>query len=150
MTITRILLGATGVGLAAYGLDLLLKMSTPDLRSVAVWFVGVILAENLVFGPVAALAGLLGRLVLPARWWPAYAVGAFLSLTLLLIAVPVLGREGAVPGNHTILDRDYTAGLLIALALVWAGVAAALLIGRRSPAAAAGSRIARHPHDSAR
>ena len=76
MTITRILLGATGVGLAAYGLDLLLKMSTPDLPSVAVWFVGVILAEILVFGPVAALAGLLGRLVLPARWWPAYAVGA--------------------------------------------------------------------------
>ncbi|WP_433561742.1 hypothetical protein ACQP1O_29785 [Nocardia sp. CA-151230] len=151
MTITRILLGALGIGLAAYGVELLLRMSTPDVRSVTVWFIGVILAENVVFGPVAALAGALGRLVLPARWWPAYAVGAFISLALILIAVPVLGREDAVPGNPTILDRDYTVGLLVALAVVWAVVAACLLFtARRWSAAAAGPRIAHRRNDSAR
>ncbi|APA99739.1 hypothetical protein [Nocardia seriolae] len=150
MTIFRILLGALGIGLAYYGVELLLKMSTTDLGSVAVWFIGAILAENLIFGPAAALVGVLGHYVLPARWWPAYAVGAFTSLALILIAVPVLGREGAVPGNHSILDRDYTVGLLISLAVVWAGVAAYLLLNpaRRSPAAAAESRNA-HPRADA-
>ncbi|MTE13790.1 hypothetical protein [Nocardia aurantiaca] len=152
MTITRILLCVSGIGLAAYGVDLLLKMSTTDLRSVAVWFIGAILAENLVFGPVAALAGVLGHHVLPARWWSAYTVGAFISLALILLAIPVLGREGAVPGNDTVLDRDYTVGLIVSLAVVWAVVAAYLLLtrGRRSPATAAEPRIAHRPHGSAR
>ncbi|WP_051178411.1 hypothetical protein [Nocardia concava] len=148
MTIIRILLGACGIGLAYYGLDLLLEMSTTDLKSVAMWFIGAILVENLIFGPGAALVGFLGHRVLPARWWPAYAVGAFTSLALILLAVPVIGREGAVPGNDTILDRNYTVGLLISLVLVWAGVAAYLLLSRdrRSPAAAAAPRNA-HPRN---
>ncbi|MFE3105593.1 hypothetical protein [Nocardia tengchongensis] len=150
MTGLRILLGASGIAIAAYGVDLLLKMSTTDLRSVAVWFIGAIVAENLIFGPVAALAGVLGHYVLPARWWPVYTVGAFVSLALILVAVPVLGREGAVPGNHTILDRNYTVGLLISLAAVWAVAAACLLTAaRRTPATAAGSRIEPPVHGSA-
>ncbi|MFE3023309.1 hypothetical protein ACFXG3_04235, partial [Nocardia tengchongensis] len=63
MTGLRILLGASGIAIAAYGVDLLLKMSTTDLRSVAMWFIGAIIAENLIFGPVAALAGVLGHYV---------------------------------------------------------------------------------------
>ncbi|WP_433590876.1 hypothetical protein [Nocardia sp. CA-145437] len=150
MTTIRILLGALGIGCAAYGVDLLLAMSTTDLRSIALWFVGAILAENLIFGPVAALAGTLGHSVLPARWWPVFTVGAFVSLALILLAIPVLGREGAVPGNDTILDRNYTVGLLISLTVVWAVAAACLLTAaRRSPAAAAGSRIATPPDGSA-
>ncbi|MFE3195978.1 hypothetical protein ACFXHA_43750 [Nocardia sp. NPDC059240] len=143
MTITRILLGALGIGFATYGVDLLLKMSTTDLKSVAMWFIGAILAENLIFGPAAALVGVLGHYVLPPRWWPAYTVGGFCSLALILVSFPLLGRENAVPGNDTILNRDYTVSLLIALAVVWAGVAAYLLSSaRRSPAVAAGSRNA--------
>ncbi|MFF0637751.1 hypothetical protein ACFYTS_35270 [Nocardia sp. NPDC004151] len=150
MTAIRILLGAFGVGCAAYGVDLLLTMSATDLRSIALWFVGAILAENLIFGPVAALAGTLGHCVLPARWWPVFTVGAFVSLALILLAIPVLGREGAVPGNDTVLDRNYTVGLLISLTVVWAVAAACLLTAaRRTPAAAAGSRIAPPPDGSA-
>ncbi|AYF76187.1 hypothetical protein D7D52_22765 [Nocardia yunnanensis] len=149
MTVIRILLGAFGIGVAVYGIELLLKMSATDLRSVAAWFVGAILAENLIFGPLAALAGVLGHYVLPPRWWPAYTVGACTSLALILVAVPVLGRGGAVPGNDTILDRDYPLGLLAALAVVWAAVAAYLLVsGRRTRAAAAGPRNAHPANDS--
>ncbi|GAB2568343.1 hypothetical protein [Nocardia heshunensis] len=149
MTITRILLGACGIGFAYYGVDLLLKMSTTNLKSVAVWFIGAILVENLIFGPAAALVGVLGHYVLPPRWWPAYAVGAFCSLALFLVSLPLLGREGAVPGNDTILHRDYTVSLLITLAVVWAGVAAYLLSSaRRSPAVATGSRNAHPRNDS--
>lgn len=155
MTLVRILLGASGIAFAAYGVSLLLKMSTTDLHSIALWFAGAILAENLIFGPAAALAGVIGHYVLPPRWWPAYAIGAFTSLALVLIAVPVLGRADAVPGNHTILDRNYAVGLLISLVLVWAAVAAYLLVsakptlGRRPATAANGPRTAHRPPGSA-
>ncbi|WP_084524174.1 hypothetical protein [Nocardia inohanensis] len=134
MTVFRCALAVFGIAIAAYGIGLLLELSTADLKSVALWFVGGILADDLIFGPLAALLGLAGHRLLPARWWPACAAGAFISLALILIAVPMLGREGAVPGNDTVLDRDYTLGLLIALAVVWAAVASTL-ISRREHAA---------------
>ncbi|WP_067720014.1 hypothetical protein [Nocardia yamanashiensis] len=135
MTVFRCTLVAFGIAIAAYGIDLLLEMSAADLKSVALWFVGGILADDLIFGPLAALLGLAGHRLLPARWWPACAVGAFVSLALVLIAVPVLGREGAVPGNDTVLDRNYTLGLCVALAVVWAGVAIHLITRREHAAA---------------
>ncbi|MFJ4657469.1 hypothetical protein ACIP5Y_39920 [Nocardia sp. NPDC088792] len=135
MTAFRILLGVLGLGLAAYGINLLLQMNTTDLKSIATWFIGGILAENLIYGPAAALIGLLGHHLLPARWWKAAAIGAICTLTLLLLAVPVLGRADAVPGNHTILDRNYPAGLALSLLTVWAAVIVYLFATRPHPVA---------------
>lgn len=143
MTVFRCALAAFGIAVAAYGVSLLLEMSTADLKSIAVWFIAGILADDLIFGPLAALLGLAGHRLLPARWWPACAIGGFTSLALLLIAFPVLGREGAVPGNDTVLDRNYTLGLLIALAVVWIAVAA-YLTATRAPGA---SRFAPVPDE---
>lgn len=143
MTVFRCALVAFGIAVAAYGIVLLLEMSTADLKSIALWFVAGILADDLVFGPFAALLGLAGHRLLPARWWSAGAIGAFCSLALLLIAFPVLGREGAVPGNDTVLDRDYTLGLIAALAVVWIAVAAYLISTRARGA----SRLAPAPAD---
>lgn len=135
MTVFRILLALSGIGFAAYGIDLLLQMNTTDLKSIATWFIGGILAENLIYGPAAALVGLLGHHLLPARWWKASAIGAICTLTLLLLAVPVLDRADAVPGNHTVLDRNYPAGLALSLLTVWAAVIAYLFATRPRPAA---------------
>ncbi|MFI1918643.1 hypothetical protein [Nocardia sp. NPDC020380] len=130
MTVFRILLALSGIGFAAYGIDLLLQMNTTDLKSIATWFIGGILAENLIYGPAAAVVGLLGHHLLPARWWKASAIGAICTLSLLLLAVPVLGRANAVPGNHTILDRNYPAGLALSLLTVWVAVAVYLFMTR--------------------
>ncbi|WP_330181738.1 hypothetical protein OHB26_36170 [Nocardia sp. NBC_01503] len=126
MTVIRILLIALGVWLGWYGISLLLDMNPTDLRSVALWFAGGILLHDGVFAPIAATLGVAARRVLPASWWAPVACGTVCTVTLALIAVPVIGRAGALSGNPTILNRDYVLGLSISLAVVWLLVAVAL------------------------
>ncbi|WP_067571031.1 hypothetical protein [Nocardia acidivorans] len=132
MTVIRVLLIALGLWLGWYGLSLLLDMNPADLRSAALWFAGGILLHDGVFAPAAATLGVAARRMLPASWWAPVACGAVCTVTLSLIAVPVIGRAGALPGNPTILDRDYILGLAISLAVVWLLVAVALLRGHTS------------------
>ncbi|WP_309231104.1 hypothetical protein [Nocardia sp. SYP-A9097] len=124
MTVIRVLLIALGLWLGWYGISLLLDMNPVDLRSVALWFAGGILLHDGVFAPIAATLGVAARRMLPASWWAPVACGAVCTVTLLLIAVPVIGRAGALRTNPTILDRDYVLGLLISIAMVWALVIA--------------------------
>ncbi|MCX2734016.1 hypothetical protein OOZ19_27555 [Saccharopolyspora sp. NFXS83] len=51
-----------------------------------------------------------------------------LSAVLALLAVPFLWRACAPNQNPGLLDRNYPAGLLTALAVVWAGVLIGALI----------------------
>ncbi|WP_405136037.1 hypothetical protein [Nocardia sp. NBC_01388] len=125
MTIIRGLLVVLGLWLGWYGISLLLQMNPTDLRSIALWFAGGILLHDGVFAPLAATLGVAARRVLPESWWAPVACGAVCTVTLLLIAVPVIGREGALP-NPTILDRNYILGLAVAVAVVWVLVLVAL------------------------
>lgn len=127
MRIIRVLLIALGLWLGWYGISLLLDMNPMDLRSVALWFAGGILLHDGVFAPIAAALGVAARRLLPPTWWAPVACGAVCTVTLALIAVPVIGRAGALSGNPTILDRDYVLGLSISVAVVWLLVAVALL-----------------------
>lgn len=130
MTLIRLLLAALGVGLGWYGIMLLLDMNPTDLKSIALWFTAGILVHDALFAPLCAALGLTARRLLPASTWAPLACGALCTLTLALIAVPVIGRAGAIPGNPTILDRNYALGLAIAIAVVWLAV---LLVLRGSP-----------------
>ncbi|MFB7723992.1 hypothetical protein [Nocardia sp. NPDC056100] len=123
MRIIRVLLIALGLWLGWYGISLLLEMNPADLRSIALWFAAGILLHDGVFAPIAAALGVAGRRLLPSGWWAPVACGAVCTITLLLIAVPVIDRAGALASNPTILNRDYLAGLLISLAVVWTLVA---------------------------
>ncbi|WP_280274065.1 hypothetical protein [Nocardia wallacei] len=132
MTVIRLLLALGGVAAAWYGVTLLAPMNAADLRSVATWFVAGILLHDFVFAPLCAAVGVtMRRLLPPARWSPP-AYGATCTVTLLLVAVPVIDRRHAIAGNPTVVDRPYAVGLAVALAVIWAVVAIALLRGRRS------------------
>ncbi|MQY26771.1 hypothetical protein [Nocardia aurantia] len=141
ITAVRAVLLCGGIGLGWYGIGTLLGFPTPALISVVVWFAGGILLHDAVFAPLAAIAGIGGRRLLPVRWWGPAACGAVCTVALSAIAVPVIARHGARPLNHTILDRPYAAGLAGALVVVWALVALAVLAGRirRRPESGAGS-----------
>ncbi|MBF6214788.1 hypothetical protein IU487_27680 [Nocardia puris] len=131
MTIIRVLLAAVGIGLAAYGLSLLLDLPPADLRSIGIWFTAGILAHDAVFAPLAAAAGLTARRAIPPRRWTPLAYATVATITLILVAVPVLGRSST--GNPTVLDRDYPLGLAIALAAVWlTALGATLAIWQRT------------------
>ncbi|MEV5649493.1 hypothetical protein AB0L57_14695 [Nocardia sp. NPDC052254] len=140
MTVIRALLIAAGLASVAYGIDLVLRMSTTDLMSIAVWFGGLLLLHDAVFAPLSAAVGTVGRYVIADLVRGPVIVGAVATVTLAIVAVPVLGRSGAV-ANSTVLDRNYGAGLAVALLLVWTGVAVAVLWrGRRGPGRAAQRR----------
>ena len=126
----RCAVGLLGVAAIAYGASLALEQSMPDLISAAKWLVGGIIVHDAIFAPLCIAAAFAGRRLLPKRWWSAVAVAALISVTLLAIAAPVLGRRGAIADNPTVLDRNYAVGVAVALAVVW-GAAVAFVAVRK-------------------
>lgn len=126
----RLLLGLIGLAGIGYGLWLLPARGSDDLVDAAVWMVGVVVVHDAVLAPLVLLLAVVVSRVLPpvAR---APVVVAFVVLgTVTLVAVPVLGRFGATPGNETLLDRDYVAGWFLLAGLTAVGVAGAVLLRR--------------------
>ena len=110
---TRLLLGALGVAVAAYGAWLLLQEDLADLVDTAVWLAGGVVLHDFVLVPVTLLLGLALVRLLPANLRAAVAGGLVVLGTVTLMAVPVLGGWGANADNPTILDRNYRAGWLV-------------------------------------
>lgn len=127
--VLRCTVGLLGVAAIAYGVSLALEQSVPDLVSAAKWFGGGILVHDAVFAPLCIAVAFLGRRLLPRRWWGTIAVATLISVTLLVVVAPVLRRRGAMADNPTVLDRNYTLGVTVALGVVWGS--AALFIAAR-------------------
>ncbi|WP_062997123.1 hypothetical protein [Nocardia mikamii] len=130
MNVVRGLLIAAGAACAAYGIELLLQMNTTDLMSIAVWSVGLLLVHDVVFAPLSAGVGVMGRYLIPGPARAPVTIGAVATVVLAVVSVPVVGRAGAV-ANSTVLDRNYGVGSAVALVLVWAGVGVGVLWRRR-------------------
>ncbi len=126
MNALRALLIAAGAISAAYGINLVLQMNTTDLMSIALWLAGLLVLHDTVFAPLSAGVGTLGRYLLPDLVHGPVAIGFVATVVLTIVSIPVIGRAGAV-ANSTVLDRNYSTGLMAALALVWAGVGMAVL-----------------------
>lgn len=119
----RVVLGALGVAVTAYGGWLLVSRQSGDqLRSAATWLVGGVLVHDLLLSAVVIVAGVVVSRLVPEPARAPVAVGGVVLGSLTLIAVPVLGRFGARPDNPTLLDRDYTTGWLVVAALVGGAV----------------------------
>jgi hypothetical protein len=78
--------------------------------------------HDAVFAPLCVALGFAGRRLIPGKWRPPIAVAAFCSVVLVFLAIPVYGKPGMRPDNMTVLDRNYSLGLWISLAIVWACV----------------------------
>lgn len=133
MSAARVVLGGLGVAVAAYGAWLLLtRQDSAAVVEVAVWFaVGAVL-HDVLLAPVAGLLGLALPRVLPGAARGPVAAGGVVLVTVLLAAVPVLGRFGALPDNPTLLDRPYAAGAAAIAGVVLAAVVAGVLVRVRS------------------
>lgn len=133
MTIVRVVLLATGLLAAGYGVALLSDNPPVIILRIVIWAVAAVVIHDAVVAPICVVMGFAGRRALPRRWWSPVAVAGLCSLVLVLLAVPVFDKPGMHPDNMSVLDRDYHQGLLLALAVVWAAVPAYLLMTRVLP-----------------
>jgi hypothetical protein len=116
------------VAAIAYGAVLAAQRSTAEIVSTTLWFGGGIAVHDVLFAPLCLAVAWAGRRVLPRALWGPLALGAVLTCTLALVAVPVLTRGGAVADNPTVLDRNYPVGLAVAVAVVWLPIMAAVVV----------------------
>jgi hypothetical protein len=143
---TRLLLGALGVAVAAYGAWLLLHQgadnSWADLAHTAAWLAGGVVLHDFVLVPLTLLLGLALIRLLPSNLRAPVAGGLVVLGTVTLMAVPVLGGWGANVDNPTILDRNYTAGWLVVAGVTILVVVLTIVLraGGRSGGPGAGGR----------
>ncbi len=139
---TRLLLGALGVAVAAYGGWLLLQEDLSDLVDTAVWLAGGVVLHDFVLVPLTLLLGLALVRLLPANLRAPVVGGLVVLGTVTLMAVPVLGGWGANADNPTILDRNYPVGWLVVAGVTMLVVVVTIVLraGGRSGGPGAGGR----------
>lgn len=116
---------ALGLPVLAFGVrGVLVDGSRTHPAELARWLVGAALVNDLVLLPLALAAGGAARRVVPARLWPAVRTGLLTTGVLALVAWPFVRGYGQDPANPSLLPRDYSAGLVAAVGVVWLGVAA--------------------------
>jgi len=128
---TRIALAGAGLLFLGYGGWLMVRwQSVGQLAEVVGWAAGGVLLHDAVLAPLTFGTGWLIRRRLP-RWAAAPAAVTLILVGSLVVAgFSVLGRSHGGGKNHTLLDRDYPAGLLFATAVVVGGVAAGYALAR--------------------
>ena len=114
----RLLLGAIGVTMGAFGLLRFLQHDLGDIVNAVLWLAGGVVVHDAVIAPLTLGATFLGVRLLPRRVWVVTATGLVVLLTVTATAVPVLGSWGARADNPTLLDRHYVVGWSVFAALV--------------------------------
>jgi hypothetical protein len=126
--VIRALLALSGLALLAYGALLALEFATSRTVNAvqgAAWFVGGPLIHDGIVAPAVGLTGLVLTRVVPEPWRMPVIGGVVCSGVLTLVAIPLLWRPYGTVVNPGLHDRNYGAGLAIALGVVWLVVLAA-------------------------
>lgn len=132
MRAVRVLLGAVGVGVAAYGVSLLLDLGFGNLKATAEWVIGGVVLHDGVLAPLTIALGYVVVRLSRGRSLPGpVVVGGLVLGTVTVAAIPVLGRFGARSDNATLLDRHYVIGWGVLAAITVAATACGLVLQRR-------------------
>ena len=120
-----------GAAIVVFGIRGLFETEPEGAPSAVRWFVGGALVLDLIVVPLGALAGYVGKRVLPPWAWPVVRAALLVSVALVVFAGPLVLDKGGLPDNPTVRPRDYTTGLAVALGVTWV-VAAVALVARRT------------------
>jgi hypothetical protein len=99
-------------------LEVLIERTAPAL-GVGAWWLGGPLIVDLIAVPIVVIGGVgIGRVV-PTRWRRYVSWASAVTILVTLVAVPFLTGFGRRPDNPSLLDRDYWAGYLTLVAIIW-------------------------------
>ena len=119
---------AVGWAIVAFGVwTLLRRAGATKPLNFTVLFIGIAVAHDVLFDPAVSLVGRLGS-DLSARIRTVVFVAAVVSGSLVLVALPPLIGEAG--DNASLLPRDYSAGLLVSLVVVWGAAAITVAVRR--------------------
>ena len=121
--------GSAAVANAAIGLPSNLT-NTQDQRHYLQFIVKAFLLTLIVLLPAVLAAGRLLRRHVPARFRPVLQGALFVTLMLVIVALPALTGKVRAPDLPSALPRNYVHGLAIALGAVWS--AALLLVAAQT------------------
>jgi hypothetical protein len=127
----RLALGILGVAAGLYGGWSLRGVERDEWPSVLAYLGGGVVLHDFVLAPVVVGIGVLAARLAPTSWRAPMVVGLVVWGGLTLMAVPVLGRFGALSDNPTLLDRPYLASWAVGTAVVVLAVAAAGVLRAR-------------------
>lgn len=141
-----------GTPIIAYGIGgALVDADRTRPVELARWVVGAAVVNDLVLIPVALVVGWGARRLIPAPVWPIVRAGLLTTGVLVLVAWPFVRGYGVDPANPSLFPRDYGAGLLRAVAVVWVATVLAAAVAltvrgrRRARAAPGGPSADRRP-----
>lgn len=124
MNAIRALLVVVGVAIGIYGAFLLNHWQRPaQLVQVGEWAALAVILHDGVLAPLAVGLGWLTRHLLSGRVAAGAAVAFALITTTAVSAFAVINRSHGGGKNHTLLDRNYPMGLLLASLAIAACVA---------------------------
>ncbi|MGZ6791394.1 MAG: hypothetical protein ACXVFV_00455 [Mycobacteriales bacterium] len=124
----RWVLYAAGAAMVGYGTWGQLFGADTKPRRYAELLLVAALGHDLVLAPLVLLLGLLARKVLHRHVHGVLQGAALVGFVLLVVALPGMGRYGARSDNASILPRDYTSGLMVALGAVAVGALLVVLV----------------------
>lgn len=126
----RLLIGLAGLVLIGVGLIEVLDLDLVDMLWLGFWLAAGVVAHDGVLAPATTVLGKLTADRLPAHRRRVLVVAAVSIGSLTLLVLPLLGQQGAVAGNDTLLGRNYLVGWAAACLLVVLGAALAEVVGR--------------------
>lgn len=117
----------------AFGIQQLMTSRVDNLQW-SIWFVGAILAHDMIVAPAVFAAGAVLRRFVSGRVLAPIQGGLIASGMLLLFAIPGLSGRGDRHGDASRLPNDYRQSVALVLIAVWAVTAVFLVRGwRRTP-----------------
>ena len=109
----RLLLGAIGVAMGAFGLLRFLQHDVGDIVSSVLWLAGGVVVHDGIIAPLTIGLTLVATRFLPREAWAVTTAAMVVLLTVTVTAIPVLGAFGRRPDNPTLLDRHYLLGWVV-------------------------------------
>jgi len=128
-SVGRTLLASVGVTLMAFGAWLVVADNDP--LQVAPWVLAPVLVHDLLIAPLVLGLVWLGHRVLPRYCQTPVLIALVVCGALTAVAASVLTRAGARPDNPSLLDRNYVAGYIVALALTMLVALICVIVNRR-------------------
>lgn len=117
----------------AFGIQQLMTSRVDGLQW-SVWFVGAILAHDMILAPAVFAVGTGLRRMVPGRLLAPMQGGLIASGMLLVFALPGLSGRGDRHGDQSRLPNDYPRSVALVLIIVWSVTAVFLVRGWRRAA----------------